>query len=523
MKQLALALDKNLLPAKAEHLMILIPEQETFSLTHTGLPESLTKRFEKRCNEQDFTGKAGSVLVFDGDTTYETVTIAGIGKTESLTLHTVRDAIGEAVRTHRLRQHKNLTISAPKIVFTTLTGGTTNVSVAEIAEAIAFGVEAGNYFFTKYKSQEKTTEHVHPVTVSVHVSEDALPKNKKKTFEDGLRRGTLLGAGTMLARTFINEPASHFSPELLAYEAEKIGSQSNGKVKVRILEEEDCEKLGMGCYLGVAQGSENKPKFIVLEYNIDRDPKQKTVCFVGKSVTFDTGGYSLKPTPFMTDMKMDMSGGASVLGLFSILAQWDEKEQGSIPYGVYGVLPACENMISGRAFRPGDVLTSMSGKTVEIWNTDAEGRLTLADALGYAVRELKADAIIDLATLTGSAMIALGTKMAALFGNDQELIDTVKKAAYQQGELMWQLPLFDEYMEGLKSEVSDIRNVGKERYGDAIMAALFLKEFAEDRKWVHLDIAGPAYIEAAPKGIYTHGGTGYGVRTMLQILLSKTL
>ena len=523
MTKLVLSLEKNLLPAKADHILVLIPEQETVSLDHTGLEKETLQRLLKRCVEQEFTGKAGSLLVFDGSAEYETITLGGLGSMESFALQNLREVIAEAVRKHRLQRHEKLTVIIPKVVFATLSSAGASVSHGDVAESVSFGVQAGNYYFTKYKTKEKTGEHIDPVEVTVHVSEETLPKQKKKSFETGLKRGQLLGQGTMLARDFINEPASHFSAEMLAHEAQKIAKASKGKVRVRILEEEDCEKLGMGCYLGVAQGSESKPKFIVLEYNVQKDPKQKTICFIGKSVTFDTGGYSLKPTPFMTDMKMDMSGGAAVLGLFSVLSQWDDKEYGSLPYGVFGILPACENMISGNAFRPGDVLTAMSGKTVEIWNTDAEGRLTLADALGYAVRELQADAIVDLATLTGSAMIALGTKMAALFGNDQKLIDVVKNAADTQGELMWQLPLHEEYAEGLKSEVADIRNIGKERYGDAIMASLFLKEFAEDRPWVHLDIAGPAYGEAPAKGIYTHGGTGYGVRTMLQILLSKTL
>jgi leucyl aminopeptidase len=278
---------------------------------------------------------------------------------------------------------------------------------------------------------------------------------------------------------------------------------------VRVLEQAECKKLGMGAFLGVAAGSEQPPKFIHLTYT-PSGRRRRTVAVIGKGITFDSGGLDLKSAEGMLRMKDDMSGAAAVLGIMRALPALKP------PVEVHGLIAATENMPSGAAIRPGDILRAMNGTTIEIGNTDAEGRLTLADAISYAVQKVKADEVVDMATLTGACVVALGPLCSGLFANDQGLADRLLAAAEAAGERVWQLPLIDDYREHLKSDVADLNNVGP-RGGGAITAGLFLKEFAGDTSWAHLDIAGPAFLEKdtplAPKG-----GTGCAVRTILTYL-----
>jgi leucyl aminopeptidase len=281
------------------------------------------------------------------------------------------------------------------------------------------------------------------------------------------------------------------------------------RLGVEVLDRAECRKLGMGAFLGVAAGSEQAPKFIHLTYT-PTGRRRKRVAVIGKGITFDSGGLDLKPADGMLRMKNDMSGAAAVLGIMRALPRLKP------PVEVHGLIAATENMPSGSAVRPGDVLRAMNGTTIEIGNTDAEGRLTLADAMSYAVARVEPDEMIDMATLTGACVVALGPLCSGLFANDQALADRLLAAAETAGERLWQLPLIDEYRDGLKSDVADINNVGP-RGGGAITAGLFLKEFAGKTPWVHLDIAGPAFTEKdlplAPKG-----ATGFAVRTVLTYL-----
>jgi leucyl aminopeptidase len=278
---------------------------------------------------------------------------------------------------------------------------------------------------------------------------------------------------------------------------------------LKVLDRAECEELGMGAFLGVAAGSQQPPKFIHLTYQ----PGQRTrrrIAVIGKGITFDAGGLDLKTAEGMLRMKDDMSGAAAVLGIMRALPRLKPRVE------VHGLIAATENMPSGTALRPGDVLRAMNGTTIEIGNTDAEGRLTLADALAYAAKHVEPDEAIDMATLTGACVVALGPLCSGLFANDQRLADRLLAAAEAAGERLWQLPLIDEYQEQLRSEVADLNNVGQ-RGGGAITAALFLREFAGDMKWAHVDIAGAAFTEKelplAPKG-----GTGVAVRTLLAYL-----
>ncbi|MFI5288712.1 MAG: leucyl aminopeptidase family protein, partial [Polyangia bacterium] len=314
------------------------------------------------------------------------------------------------------------------------------------------------------------------------------------------------------ARDLINEPAGEMTPKKMAEVAQKVAKQHG--LEVKVLGPKECEKLGMGMYLGVAQGSDEEPRYIHLTYRPKGKPApKKTVALIGKGVTFDSGGLSLKPSAGMEDMKVDMSGAAAVISAIGVLA-----ELGS-PYEVHAIAACTENMPSGKSYKLGDVLKSMNGKTVEINNTDAEGRLTLGDAIAYALAECKPDEIFDFATLTGACMVALGPYTAGVMGNDLSLVEQWLSSARLAGEDMWHLPLNEKLREQLKSEIADMRNTG-ERWGGALTAGLFLKEFVGDTPWVHCDIAGPAALDKEV-GYLPKGGTGFAVATMVEYLAPR--
>jgi leucyl aminopeptidase len=326
---------------------------------------------------------------------------------------------------------------------------------------------------------------------------------QRAAVDDGLARGAAIGQGVTLAREWANRPANHCTPTLLAEQARQLGRECG--LKVEVLERRDAEKLGMGAFLAVAQGSEEPPRFIVLRWQ-GAAKKDAPVVLVGKGVTFDTGGISLKPAAEMDEMKFDMSGAASVLGTLRALAQLKAR------VNVIGLIVATENMPSGRAVKPGDVVRSLSGQTIEILNTDAEGRLILCDALTYAER-FKPAAVVDIATLTGACVIALGHHRSGLFCPDDALAAQLQKAGDDALDPCWRMPVDDEYDEALKSHFADMANVGP-RAGGAITAAMFLKRFTSKLRWAHLDIAGTAWKSGAAKG-----GTGRPVPLLTHFVL----
>lgn len=321
----------------------------------------------------------------------------------------------------------------------------------------------------------------------------------------GLARGQAVAAGVGLARECANRPGNHATPSFLASEARKLAKAYGFKCEV--LDRKDCEKLGMGSFLAVSQGSEQPPKFIVLRYD-GAAKADAPIVLVGKGITFDTGGISIKPAGEMDEMKFDMGGAASVLGTFRALGELKPK------VNVVGLIPSCENMPDGRAIKPGDVVTSMSGQTIEILNTDAEGRLILCDALTYAER-FKPAAVVDIATLTGACVIALGHHRSGLFSANDALAEGLLAAGNESLDLAWRMPLDDEYEEALKSNFADMGNVGG-RAGGAITAAMFLKKFTAKYAWAHLDIAGTAWKSGAAKG-----ATGRPVPLLTHFVLSK--
>jgi leucyl aminopeptidase len=323
--------------------------------------------------------------------------------------------------------------------------------------------------------------------------------------QDALGRGAAIGQGVTLARECANRPGNHCTPTFLADEARRLG-KSHG-LKVQVLERKDIEKLGMGAFLAVARGSAEPPKFIVAQWQ-GAPKKQPPVVLVGKGITFDTGGISLKPAAEMDEMKFDMGGAASVLGTLRALAELKAR------VNVVGLIAATENMPGGRAVKPGDVVTSLSGQTIEILNTDAEGRLILCDALTYAQR-FKPAAVIDIATLTGACVIALGHQRSGLFCPDDALADELQRAGDAALDPCWRMPMDEEYDEALKSSFADMANVGP-RAGGAITAAMFLKRFAKTYPWAHLDIAGTAWKSGASKG-----GTGRPVPLLTRFVLGR--
>jgi leucyl aminopeptidase len=418
------------------------------------------------------------------------VVVVGLGKRVELTLETIRRAASAGLRRARDLGAKSVAIE--------VLGD--RLPARSRAHAVTEGAILGAYTFDRYK-REKADKRVEALTV---VEPDG---RRRREVADGARTGEVFAEAACFARDLVNSPANDVHPTYLAKVAGEIAKDA--KLDLKVFDRAECQKMGMGLFLGVAAGSEQPPKFIHLTY-APSGRRRKRVAVIGKGITFDSGGLDLKPAEGMLRMKDDMSGAAAVLAIMRALPRLAPAVE------VHGLIAATENMPSGSAIRPGDILKAMNGTTVEIGNTDAEGRLTLADALCYAGDRIRADEVVDMATLTGACVVALGPMCSGLFANDQGLADRLLAAAEEAGERVWQLPLIDEYREHLKSEVADFNNVGP-RGGGAITAGLFLKEFAGDRPWAHLDIAGPAFVEKdTPTG--PKGATGAPVRTMLAYL-----
>jgi leucyl aminopeptidase len=450
----------------------------------------------------DFTGKLkqiavlypreGIVDVRPREVEAKRVAIVGLGKREEFTIEKVRQVASAAA--------KHLRDLGVKRFATILHGaGAGGFSPSETAQAVTEGTLLGLYSFTEYKTVgREEIRTVEEVTI-LEADPDRIP-----AVEEGIRFGTIIAEGTSLARDLSNLPGNTLTPTALADRARGIAEAEGISITVLGPEEINAEK--MGALAAVAQGSDQPARFIVMEY---RGSEGDPVVIVGKGVTFDSGGISIKPSEKMEEMKHDMSGAASVLGTMQAVARL------RLPVHLIGLIPATENLPSGRALKPGDIITTMSGKTVEIISTDAEGRLILADALTYAVRYQPA-AVIDLATLTGACVIALGSEASGLMANNQDLVEKVRAAGEATCERVWQLPLYEEYDEQITSDVADVKNSGGRPAG-AITAAAFLKKFAEGYPWVHLDIAGTDYTDKdrpySPKG-----ATGVGVRLLVQLL-----
>jgi leucyl aminopeptidase len=423
------------------------------------------------------------------------IVVVGLGKKSELTVDKVRGAVAETCRYLRKNGVANIA--------TILQGaGVNKITGESAAQAIAEGALLGLYTFRRYITK-KEKDFGEIKSLRLVGSEKQQP-----ALEKAVAKGTIIAEAANWARDVVNEPANNMTPSQMADAARKL-ARTYG-LSVEVLDKERMTKLGMGGLLGVAQGSQQPPKFIILGYK-GKTTTDIDLILAGKGITFDSGGISIKPSEGMADMKGDMAGGASVMATLMALARLKPK------INVTALVPATENLPSGTALKPGDIIKAMNGKTIEVLNTDAEGRLILVDALGYAVK-LKAKAIVDAATLTGACMVALGRICTGVFSNNQALADKVIAASKEAGELSWQLPMFDEYREQLKSDIADIKNIGN-RYGGAITAAKFLADFVGDTPWVHLDIAGTADSDKE-KGYLTKGATGVPVRTLVNLVLN---
>jgi len=423
------------------------------------------------------------------------VLVAGLGKQPQLTLDRIRSIMAEACRFLRGKGIK-------RVATITHGAGVGGIEPEKAAQAIAEGSILGLYTFRRHITKEPEAGEIEELLI---VERD---KSKLPQLEKGCATGRVMAEATNFARDMINEPANFMTPSHMAEIARRVAAEYN--LECQVLEREQMQELGMGALLGVSQGSRQQPKFILLQYKGDTS-SQKTLGLIGKGITFDSGGISIKPSEDMADMKGDMAGGATVMAALRVIAELKPK------INVTALIPATENLPSGAALKPGDVLQAMNGKTIEIISTDAEGRLTLADALSYA-RRLGLSPLVDVATLTGACRVALGDVTTGAFTNNKEWLDKVIKAGEEAGEKLWQMPMYEEYKEQNKSEVADIKNTGG-RYGGAITAAQFLSEFAEETPWVHLDIAGTS-LSNKEKGYLVKGATGVGVRTLVNLAMA---
>ncbi len=454
------------------------------------------KRFEGKPNQTLLLNARGSMKA-------ENVLLVGIGKPKEVTEENLRQAAGTASSLAEASQFKKITFYLPDGELEKALTKDKKLSTGEAARAVAEGSHLALYHFHQYKSVEKGEEpsRIEEI-ILLSNSKSALAKLKQAS-----ERASKIAEGVCLARDLQSHPSNTATPTYLAETAKKIAAKH--KIICKVLGEKEMQKLGMGSLLGVAKGSHQPPALIILEYKGGKK-NEAPIAIVGKAVTFDTGGISLKPPANMHEMKMDMSGGAVTIGTLQTVASL------KLPINVVGLIPSVENMPGGSAIKPGDILTSMSGKTIEVLNTDAEGRLILADALSYAAR-FKPRAVIDLATLTGAVIMALGNFAAGVLGNDEKLIDNLKASGALTGERLWQLPLWDEHDKETKSNIADLKNIASPGVGaGTTMGAAFLKPFAGDQPWAHLDIAGTSW--GAKKPYTPKGASGFGVRLLVNFL-----
>ena len=488
------AIKGKLFASQAE--LIVLPVFGNSTVWMNDCDEVFKQRVIKLAQSLDFTGQAGQLLCLEapaGSSAHEFLLLGFGDKTNETLMEGLREAMGLAIQTAKRRGLRSMAVELSATVFK-----------PESAEAVSSAALLADYSFSTYKKSH------YPKIDSLEIL--AGDGKTAQAMRKYIEQAEIVVAGVTVARDLVNTPAQEMTPKHLSAAAQTIAKASGGLIALKVLDRAACTKLKMGAYLAVAQGADHEPQFIHLTYTSPR-PTKKTLAVVGKGVTFDSGGLSLKPAEAMMTMKCDMAGAAAVLGFFATLAALKPR------VNIHGVIAATENMVSGKSIRPGDIVRAANGKTVEILNTDAEGRLTLADAITYALKH-QPDAIIDLATLTGACVVALGEEITGLMTNDKKLGQKVLSAAVQAGEKMWELPLEPRYRELINSDIADLRNIATSRYGGTLTAGLFIQEFVENKSWVHLDIAGPAFAERPLSSYLAKGGTGHGVRTLVKFVQS---
>lgn len=467
----------------------------------SALPPSLAKEAAAFAKQSRFTGKEKTLCVLHTHRKIPAFALvfAGLGKKDApkdTLAEMVREASALIVSAASGNRGERIALLLPDELKTLL-------GEAKTGEAIGEGIILGQYEFSKYKKQNEEEKKTPIKEVTVLETD--------KELIAGVRRAEIICGGVTLARDLVNEPAHFMHPGELALTARAIANKFPSVITINVLSKKKLKEKNFGGILAVSQGSVHEPRLIHLVYKPKTINDPRRLAIVGKGITFDSGGLSIKPAQSMETMKTDMAGAAAVLGLFSILPKLKVARE------IHGIIAACENMVSGSSIHPGDIITMRNGTTVEVLNTDAEGRIVLGDAFTYALEE-KADAIIDLATLTGACVVALGDAIAGIVSNDEKLISAIVASGREAGEKIWPLPLEESYKEAMKSDVADLRNISTLKGGGAIMGAIFLEHFVGKIPWVHLDIAGPAWVEKPLNAYIGKGATGFGVRTLARFV-----
>ena len=456
------------------------------------------KKFDNQLNsmicnfikKNDFKGEKGEIKNIFVNKNIKNIVLVGLGEKNKYSLDVLSNAIADACK--RLRDNETGTFSIYLRSFAN------KFEEGEVVEKITISAIMGLYKFTEFKTKEKDKQKF--------IRKITLVTGQNSNFKKEIEYASIISEAVNKTRDMINTPPNVATPEYVAIYAKEIAKKSN--LKCTVFDEEQIKKMKMGCFLGVAQGSQQKPKLVILEYNGNKS--KKPIAIVGKGITFDSGGLNLKPYPFILNMKDDKGGAIASIHIVEACAKL------RLPVNLIVATPLCENMPSGASFRPDDVLTAYNGMTVEIKNTDAEGRLVLADALSY-VAEKKPQAIIDIATLTGASLIVLGYVGTPFVCTDEKLAQRIDDASKKSMEKVWQLPLWQEYDEQLKSDVADVKHIGDDGEAGVITASMFLKNFVDDIPWLHIDI-GTTVWSKVDKGVLVKGATGATVRLLMEML-----
>lgn len=479
----------------------LFSDAEKLDSVNSMFNNKLNGAIEQLLKIGDFKAKERACAVIYGNDKIgaKRILLVGLGEKQKVTLDTVRKAAAVAAKKAVDMKAKTLSLALHNAL-------KKDFDLSAVGQVYAEGTYYGSYRYDEF-----VTDSENGRLGSLKVEMIDSDSNKVRNLNKGLNVGSIIGRAQSFARTIANRPGNIIYPEKIAQEARELARKSEN-LSCTVLDEKQLTAKGMGGIMAVGSGSIHKPVFIILK-NKPASKKANslpTVAIVGKAITFDSGGISIKPSAGMDEMKFDKSGGIAILATMKAVAELD------LPLNVYGLIPSAENLPSGSSYRPGDIVMTFSGKTVEVQNTDAEGRMILCDALAYAAKQ-KCDIIIDIATLTGACMVALGKYMAGLMSNDDELTEQLQKASEDSGEKVWPMPSGDEYAEEMKSKIADLKNIGS-RWGGACSAAAFLRQFIGDAKWAHLDMAGVDMVNS-PADYATDGSSGFGVRLLTTYLV----